>query len=202
MYAKLVRRFMVYSPKAPKIEKSTYYQIQTSRRSRVLFPNLREVYCYGNSEEVSFLLCPSLHRVVILEGERSDPPSLSISTFVSALSKICPDVQSLEAYVDLPRSALHSIQKLQQLQYLGLKSLAPFSSNIEHIIGISLLPNLQLLQFSEAHWSDRELQKLKYPPISYPPEAFRALQRLELCTSLESIVNALPSFISPNLTTF
>jgi hypothetical protein len=202
MYAKLVRSFMIHGPKGPKIEQLTYYQIQASRRSRALFPNLREMYCYGRWEEVCFILSPSLRRVVILEEETYHPPSLSISTLVDALPKICPDIQSLEAYVDLSSSALRSIHKLQKLQYLGLDFLEPRLINIEHIIGISLLPNLRWLQFSMPRWSDRELQKLKYPPISYPPEAFRALQRLDFCASLDSIVNALPSLISPNLTTF
>jgi len=134
-------------------------KVQKSRSRRIIkskppedfelfFPNLREMYCYGRWEEVCCLLSPSLRRVVILEEETYHPPSLSISTLVDALPKICPDIQSLEAYVDLPSSASRSIHKLQKLQYLGLDFLMPSSSTIEHIIGVSLLQNLRSSQFS------------------------------------------------------
>ena len=186
-----------------KIGKSTYHQIQASRKSRTLFPNLREIYCQGRWEEVCLLLSPSLRRVVILEDTILDPPSLAMFTFINALPKICPDLQSLEVYLHyLASSAMRSVQKLQNLQYLGLEFLLSQESNIEHYTGISLLPNLRLLQFSgsRARWSAPEFEK--FLPTFYSPEAFCALQQLYFYASLESIANWLPSFISPNLTTF
>jgi len=121
-------------------------------------------------------------------------------TFINALPKICPDLQSLEAYLDLPKSALRSIQKLQKLRHLGLEIGRSQESNIEKFSGIARLPNLRLLQFSRPYWSDPDVQK--FLPIFGPPEPFCALQQLDFCASLESIANWLPSFISPNLTTF
>jgi len=200
MYAKFVRSFVIKNKKSPKIEKSTYHQIQASRKSRILFPNLREIYCDGRWEEICLLL--SLRRVVILDDIFLNPSSPAIFTFINALPKICPDVQSLEAYANLPSSALRSVQKLQKLQYLGLEfdCEASQSSNIEHMTGISLLPNLRLLKLSRAIWSDSAMQKSL--PTFYSPKAFSALQQLDIYASLESIANWLPSFISPNLTTF
>jgi hypothetical protein len=202
MYAKLVRSFVINNKKSPKIEKSTYHQIQASRKSLTLFPNLREIYCDGRWEEVCLLLSPSLRRVVILEDKFLSPSSPAIFTFINALPKICPDIQSLETYVDLPSSALRSVQKLQKLQYLGLEfdREVSQSSNIEHMTGISLLPNLRLLKLSRAIWSDSALQKSL--PTFDSPKAFSALQQLDIYASLESIANWLPSFISPKLTTF
>jgi hypothetical protein len=202
MYAKLVRSFVINNKKSPKIEKSTYHQIQASRKSLTLFPNLREIYCDGRWEEVCLLLSPSLRRVVIREDKFLSPSSPAIFTFINALPKICPDIQSLEAYVDLPSSALRSVQKLQKLQYLGLEfdRQVSQSSNIEHMTGISLLPNLRLLKLSRAIWSDSALQKSL--PTFDSPKAFSALQQLDIYASLESIANWLPSFISPKLTTF
>ena len=153
MYAKLVRGFVINKTN-PKIEKSTYHQFQASRKSRTLFPNLREIYCHGRRKEVCLLLSPSLHRVVILEDRDQDrdedlsSSSPEIFTFINALPKFCPDVQSLEAYVDLPNSALHSVQKFQKLQFLGLGFVDDDSRNIECMAGISLLPNLRLLKLS------------------------------------------------------
>ena len=202
MYAKLVRSFVIKNEKSPKMEKSTYHQIQASRKSRILFPNLREIYCDGKWEEICLLLSPSLRRVVILEDMFHDSSSPVISTFINALPKICPDVQSLEAYANLPSSALRSVQKLQKLQYLGLEfdCEASQSSNIEHMPGISLLPNLRLLKLFGAIGSDSALQKSL--STLYSPKSFSALQQLDIYGSLESIANWLPSFISPNLTTF
>ena len=200
MYAKLVRNFVIYAPSPPKpeIEKSTYHQIQASRK--FLFPNLREIYCQGRWEEICFLLSPSLRRVVILEHAEIPSYIPAMFTFINALPKICPDLQSLEAYLDLPKSALGSISKLQKLQHLGLEILQSEQINIENLSGISLLPNLRLLQVSRVDWSRSDVPP--FLPIPGPPEAFCALQQLDLSASLESIANWLPSFISPNLTTF
>ena len=201
MYAKLVRNIVIRNASPPKlkIEKSTYHQIQASRK--FLFPNLMEIYCDGRLEDVCLLLSPSLRRVVLLEDKifKFDTPPPAMFTFISALPKICPDLQSLEVYLrDLPSSAMRSIQKLQNLQYLGLKFVPSQESNIKHYTSISLLPNLRLLQFSgsRGRWSAPD-----YPKF-HSPEAFCALQQLDFYASLESIVNWLPSFISPNMTTF
>ena len=195
MYAKLVRNVVMYAPES-EIEKSTYHQIQASRK--FLFPNLREIYCEGRWEEVCLLLSPSLRRVVILEDEKFHSSIPAMFTFINALPKICPDLRSLEAYLDLPSSALSSILKLQKLQHLGLEIV--WSQESKHLSGISLLPNLRLLQFSQPCWADPDIQK--FLPIFGSPEAFCALRELGFCASLESIANWLPSFISPNLTTF
>ena len=201
MYAKFVRSFAMYGGgnNDSKMEPSTYYQIQASRKFRTLFPNLIEIYCHGRWEDVYFLLSPSLRQVVILDNQNSRSFSSSISTFVNTLSKICPDIQSLEVYVDISISALRSVQKLQKLQYLGLNLLGAQADD-EHITGLSLLPNLRILKFSTPRWW--EPLRWKSLPIFKSPESFCALQQLDFFASLGRIVNNLPSFISPNLTSF
>ena len=172
-------------------------------KSRTLFPNLVELYCRDDAlEEVYFFLSPSLRRVVILNDNRPQYTHLlspSVSFFVNAMPEICPDIQSLEVYADLPISALRSVQKLKKLQYLGLNVLPPQSSN-DAITGLSLLSKLQLLKLSNYPKSEPLLRK-SLPPSSCP-ESFCTLRRLDFAASLDLIVNELPSFISPNLTSF
>ena len=142
MYAKLIRGFTYRGLDSQRIHELTYYQIQASRKSRTLFPNLVESYCrHGDDalEEVYFFLSPFLRRVVIFNDtpQYSQLFSPSVSFFVNAMPEICPDIQSLEVYGDLPISALRSVQKLKKLQYLGLNVLPPQSSN-DDIAGLSL----------------------------------------------------------------
>ena len=200
MYAALVRSFTHRSTGDPNIEKATYYQIQASHKSRTLFPNLMEIYCQDGWEEVYFLLSPSLRRVVISNDQRTNLFSRSVSVFVNALPKICPDIQSLEVYADLPISALRSIQNLTKLHYLGLNFLAPLPSNDEYITGLSALPNLRLLKFSALLLHPSEPSLWKSQPLSNSPESFCALRQLDFFAPLDVIANALPSFLSPNLT--
>jgi hypothetical protein len=202
MYANFIRSFIHHGTEGPKIEKATYYQIQASHKSRPLLPNLLEIYCLDVWKEVYFLLSPSLRRVIIFDGQHTSSFSSSVSFFVNALPKICPDIQSLEVCVDLSISALRSIQNLTNLQYLGLSFLAPQSSTIEYIAGLSALPNLRLLklspplshQFESSTWSSQRLSNY--------PKSFSGLHQLDFSASLDVIANALPSFVSSNLTTF
>jgi len=161
-----------------------------------------EVYCQDAWEEVYFLLSPSLRRVVIRDDWRTNSFSESVSFFVNALPKICSDIQSLEVYVDLSISALRSIQNLTKLQCLGLNFLAPRPSNDEYIAGLSALPNLRLLKFSALHFHRSKRSFWRSQPLSNSPESFGALRQLNLSASLNVIADALPSFLSPNVTTF
>ena len=197
MYANLIRKFTHRGTEGPKIEKATYYQIQTSHKSRSLLPNLTEIYCRDVWEEVYFLLSPSLRRVVISDGQRTNSFSKSVSCFVNALPKFCPDIQSLEVYIDLSISALRSIQNLKKLQYLGLNFLVPQSSNDEYIAGLSSLPNLRLLKFSALLLHQSEPSLWKSRRLLNSPQSFCALRQLDFSASFDVIANALPSFLSP-----
>ncbi|KIM43882.1 hypothetical protein M413DRAFT_434933 [Hebeloma cylindrosporum] len=208
MYAKLVRNIVVYKTRSPKIKKSTYRQIQTSRQSRVLFPNLRDIYCQGTWKEVCLLLSPSLRRVVLREGghrgvpagRRNDQPPFSSAMFdfVDTLPRICPDIQSLEAYIVLPSATLYSMSKLQRLEHLGLNNVMPESDNSDYMTGISVLSNLRSLRLG-ARWSP---EWPKFMPVFSLPEPFSALRQVEFYGSLESISTCkwLPSFILSNIT--
>jgi hypothetical protein len=204
MYANFIRIFTHTGTEGPKVEKATYYQIQASHKFQPLLPNLLEIYCLDVWKEVYFLLSPSLRRVKIFDGpQRTNSFSSSVSFFVNALPKICPDIQSLEVCVDLSISALRSIQNLTQLQYLGLDfNLAPQSSNIDYITGFSALPNLRLLKLSPPFSRQLESSFWKSQRLSNYPESFCGLHQLDFSASLDVIANALPSFLSSNLTTF
>ncbi|KIM38597.1 hypothetical protein M413DRAFT_30135 [Hebeloma cylindrosporum] len=241
IYAKFVRRIVISRTTRPEIHRSTYRQIQTSRKSRVLFPNLREIYCEGIWDEVYLLLSPSLRRVVLREGGylgvphsvphsrkdvgrylgssqflnavlqvegyqdtphplRDSPPTFFSNTvsFIEKLPSICPDLQSLEAYIVLPSILFYSLSKLRKLQYLGWDFEAPQSRSGEYMAGILLLPNLRKLRLG-ANPSSKWLQSL--PMFSFP-ESFSALEQVDFYGSLESIANCewLPSFILPSVT--
>ena len=203
MYANFIRIFTHTGAEGPKIVRATYYQIQASHKCQPLLPNLLEIYCLDVWKEVYFLLSPSLRRVKIFDGQRTNSFSSSVSFFVNALPKICPDIQSLEICVDLSISALRSIQNLTKLQYLGLDfNLAPQSSNIKYITGFSALPNLRLLKLSPPFSRQLESSFWKSQRLSNYPESFCGLHQLDFSASLDVIANALPSFLSSNLTTF
>ena len=77
MYAKLVRSFA--NKGFQKIHQSTYYQIQASRKFRIFFPNLVELYCEGALEKVCFFQASYLPPCVGLSFSMRNLDLLSFS---------------------------------------------------------------------------------------------------------------------------